>query len=204
MGGAPRNPAPRNHFLVRIVKPSGCHCTDGHLTSGVFTEVQKCRRVPTTLRSTCPFSDCGGGAVLPDPPRHGLPSAARVLRPGAVSHRAASTRARMCAVAPSAAPAHTGTCPSPGRPGRPSRRPPGNPRPRSAWACSPVQPVRRLTGRRRRARGRGPPAAPRRSGGRGPGRRPPASPCPASRSAPRPSARTPPCPPRCPPPCRRP
>ena len=28
MGGAPRNPAPRNHFLVWIVKPSGCHCTD--------------------------------------------------------------------------------------------------------------------------------------------------------------------------------
>ena len=28
MGGAPRNPAPRNHFFVWIVKPSGCHCTD--------------------------------------------------------------------------------------------------------------------------------------------------------------------------------
>ena len=28
VGGAPRNPAPRNHFLVWIVKPSGCHCTD--------------------------------------------------------------------------------------------------------------------------------------------------------------------------------
>ena len=28
MGGAPGNPAPRNHFLVWIVKPSGCHCTD--------------------------------------------------------------------------------------------------------------------------------------------------------------------------------
>ena len=28
MGGAPRNPAPRNHFSARIVKPSGCHCTD--------------------------------------------------------------------------------------------------------------------------------------------------------------------------------
>ena len=40
MGGAPRNPAPGNHFLVRIVKPSGCHCTDGHLTSRVFTEDQ--------------------------------------------------------------------------------------------------------------------------------------------------------------------
>ena len=41
MGGAPRNPAPRNHFWVRIVKPSGCHCTDGHLTSRVFTEDQQ-------------------------------------------------------------------------------------------------------------------------------------------------------------------
>ena len=28
MGGAPRNPAPRKHFLAWIVKPSGCHCTD--------------------------------------------------------------------------------------------------------------------------------------------------------------------------------
>ena len=28
MGGAPRNPAPRNHFLVWTVKSSGCHCAD--------------------------------------------------------------------------------------------------------------------------------------------------------------------------------
>ena len=47
MGGALGNPAPRNHFLAWIVKPSGCHCTDGHLTS----------RVPTPLTSTSPFSD---------------------------------------------------------------------------------------------------------------------------------------------------
>ena len=40
MGGAPRNPAPKNHLLVSIVKPSGCHCTDGHLSSRVFTEDQ--------------------------------------------------------------------------------------------------------------------------------------------------------------------
>ena len=40
VGGAPRNLAPRNHFSVWIVKPSGCHCTDGHLTSRVFTEDQ--------------------------------------------------------------------------------------------------------------------------------------------------------------------
>ena len=32
--------APRNHFLARIVEPSGYHCTDGHLTSRVFTEDQ--------------------------------------------------------------------------------------------------------------------------------------------------------------------
>ena len=38
MGGAPRNPAPRNHFWgVWIVKPLGWHCTDGHLTSRDFT-----------------------------------------------------------------------------------------------------------------------------------------------------------------------
>ena len=41
MGGAPRNPAARNHFSVWIVKPSGCHCTDGHLASRVFTEDQQ-------------------------------------------------------------------------------------------------------------------------------------------------------------------
>ena len=41
MGGAPGNPAPRNHFSVRLVKPSGCHCTDGHFTSRVFTEDQQ-------------------------------------------------------------------------------------------------------------------------------------------------------------------
>ena len=28
MGGAPRNPAPRNHLLMWIVKTSGCHCTN--------------------------------------------------------------------------------------------------------------------------------------------------------------------------------
>ena len=38
MGGAPRNLAPRNHFLAWIVKPSGRPCTDGHLTSRAFTE----------------------------------------------------------------------------------------------------------------------------------------------------------------------
>ena len=41
MGGAPRNLAPRSHFLAWTVKPSGCHCTDGHLTGRVFTEEEK-------------------------------------------------------------------------------------------------------------------------------------------------------------------
>ena len=49
-GGAPRNLAPRTHFLVWIVKPSGCHCTDA--LGG-----KEYRRVPTPLRSTSPFSD---------------------------------------------------------------------------------------------------------------------------------------------------
>ena len=57
MAGAPSNSAPRSHFLARIVKPSGCHCTDGHLTSRVFAEDQNNRRVPTPLRSTSPFSE---------------------------------------------------------------------------------------------------------------------------------------------------
>ena len=49
MGGAPRNPAPGNHLLVWIVKPSGCHCPDAF---GGTTY----RRMPTPLRSTSPFS----------------------------------------------------------------------------------------------------------------------------------------------------
>ena len=44
MGGAPRNPAPGNHLLVWILKPSGCHCT-GPIGGETY------RRVPTPLRS---------------------------------------------------------------------------------------------------------------------------------------------------------
>ena len=44
MGGAPRNPAPRNHFLVWIVKSPGCHCRDA--LGG-----KEYRRVPTPLRA---------------------------------------------------------------------------------------------------------------------------------------------------------
>ena len=59
MGGAPRNPAPRNHFWVWIVKPSGCHCTDA--PGGK----KRNRRVPTHLRSTSPFSDVPQLAEVP-------------------------------------------------------------------------------------------------------------------------------------------
>ena len=52
MGGAPRNPAPRNHLLVWIVKPSGCHCTDAF--GG--TNIVECR---PPLWSTFPFSNIG-------------------------------------------------------------------------------------------------------------------------------------------------
>ena len=65
MGGAPSNPAPRNHFLVRIVKPSGCHCT------AAFGWEKAYRRVPTPLRSTSPFSDRGS------PPGRSGPSRCR-------------------------------------------------------------------------------------------------------------------------------
>ena len=44
-------------FLERIDKPSGCLCTDGHLTSRVIHRGSKYRRVPTPLRSTSPFSE---------------------------------------------------------------------------------------------------------------------------------------------------
>ena len=52
MGGAPRNPAPGNHLLVWIVKSPGCHCTDAF--GG-----KEYRRLPTSLRSTSPFSESG-------------------------------------------------------------------------------------------------------------------------------------------------
>ena len=56
MGGAPRNLSPRNHFLVWIVKSSGCHCTDGHLTSRVSLRIQhfvECRP-PLGALPQCP------------------------------------------------------------------------------------------------------------------------------------------------------
>ena len=46
-----RNPAPRNHFLVRIVKPSG------RLPLHRYVWWTKYRRVPTPLGSTPPFSE---------------------------------------------------------------------------------------------------------------------------------------------------
>ena len=49
-GGAPRNPARRNHFWVWTVKSPGCRCTDAFGGKSY-------RRVPTLPRSTSPFSD---------------------------------------------------------------------------------------------------------------------------------------------------
>ena len=58
MGGAPRNPAPRKHFLLWTVKPSGCHCTDA--CGG-----NSCRRVPNLLLGALPpFSGHHGGLLL--------------------------------------------------------------------------------------------------------------------------------------------
>ena len=49
VGDAPRNPAPRNHFLVWILKSPGCHCPDAFGGKDY-------RRVPTPLRSPSPLS----------------------------------------------------------------------------------------------------------------------------------------------------
>ena len=47
MGGAPKNPAPRNHFLAhRQAAAARMHSVG-----------TKCRRVPTPLRSTSPLSE---------------------------------------------------------------------------------------------------------------------------------------------------
>ena len=52
MGGAPRKPAPRNHLLVGIAKPSGCHCTDA--LGG--KDIAECRHL---LGAPPLFSDSG-------------------------------------------------------------------------------------------------------------------------------------------------
>ena len=72
-GGAPRNPAPRNYFLAWIVEPSGCQCTDA--LGG-----NKCRRAPTPLRSTSPFSDLGSVSREASEPQARRRSAAVVRR----------------------------------------------------------------------------------------------------------------------------
>ena len=63
-GGAPRNPAPRSHLVARSVKPSGCRCTDGHLTSRVVHRGSKdfaeCR---TPRRSTFSPSPMASGSL---------------------------------------------------------------------------------------------------------------------------------------------
>ena len=40
--------APGNRFLVSILKPSGCRCTDGQLTSRVL-RINKYRQLPAEL-----------------------------------------------------------------------------------------------------------------------------------------------------------
>ena len=59
MGGVPRNPAPRNHFLAWIVRPSGCHplhrlALDTQSFHSGLTNIVECR---PPLRSASPFSD---------------------------------------------------------------------------------------------------------------------------------------------------
>ena len=49
------NRAPRNHFLEWIVKSSGCHCTDGHLTGRVFAEDQQIRYIILDKAYICTF-----------------------------------------------------------------------------------------------------------------------------------------------------
>ena len=49
MGGALRNPAPRNHFLVWIVKASGCRCTDGQVDKNIVGCRPLCRALPLSL-----------------------------------------------------------------------------------------------------------------------------------------------------------
>ena len=68
-GSASRNPPPRNHLLVLIVKSPGCHCRDA--LGG-----EEYRRVPTSLRSASPFSEqpacpqaAGGSRPGTAPPR---------------------------------------------------------------------------------------------------------------------------------------
>ena len=76
MGGAPRNPAPRKHFLVWIFKPSGCHCTDA-LGGKTY------RRVPTPPRSCSLLSDSSRGRAQANrcsPPGRGPPPASRRAR----------------------------------------------------------------------------------------------------------------------------
>ena len=41
-GGAPRSADPRSHFLVRIAKSPGCHCTDAF---GGKTNIVECRHL---------------------------------------------------------------------------------------------------------------------------------------------------------------
>ena len=76
MGGAPRNPAPRNHFLVWIVKPSGCHCADVFLVeTDIPLGLRRGRMLRRSARSAAAFPargaergyggrGCGGARLL--------------------------------------------------------------------------------------------------------------------------------------------
>ena len=60
MGGAPRNPAPRNHsFWRRLSNHQAATPQMGTWQAEFSPRTKRYRRVPTALRSTSPFSDAG-------------------------------------------------------------------------------------------------------------------------------------------------
>ena len=78
MGGAPRILAPRNHFLVGIAKPSGCHSTDALGGKKHIVECRPLLRAPPPS-PTCPWvcraMPCGEWRwnVIGSPPRACFP-----------------------------------------------------------------------------------------------------------------------------------
>ena len=59
MGGAPRNPSPRNHFLVWIVKSPGCHCKDAFGGALPLSPTQRgAGRAPRGRASISSVADC--------------------------------------------------------------------------------------------------------------------------------------------------
>ena len=83
MGGAPRNPAPRNHFSCadcRTMRLPLHRCI--RWKHSEQNKKQTHRGVPTPLRSTSPFSDAGARPPTPTPARPARASSAD--RPGLV------------------------------------------------------------------------------------------------------------------------